>query len=83
MNIYRSTIVFLDNQFKNTPPSNMFIRAESLEQANSAAESIFKKSLIENGLTANFDCKTVLSSIEEAEQYRLSMSNKIISRMVN
>jgi len=76
--IFRTTISFTEKQYKETAPSNLFIRAESLDEANGFAIAIFKAVLKENNLVgAEFKAETLESSDEEATIYQKGLNSKL------
>ena len=74
-NLYRCEINFTDEEFKNTPASNIFFEANTAENAAVGAKEIFNKELIENKIEgANFTIEVFVSDQEEVEQYRKQMN---------
>jgi hypothetical protein len=74
-NLYRCEINLTDEEFKNTPTSNIFFRADTAENAAVGAKELFNKALIENKIeNAKFKIEVFLSSQEEVEQYRQQMN---------
>lgn len=76
--MFRTTISFTEKQYKETPPSNLFIRAQSLDEANGFAIAVFKATLKENNLVgAEFKAETVESSDAEATAYQKGLNSNL------
>jgi hypothetical protein len=72
--MYRCVIYLLDEAYKSTPPSNIFIRATSKEIAGQAAASIYEEQVKKNGYgKVNVRVDVIPSSEEEVELYKRSM----------
>lgn len=76
--MFRVVISFTDKVFKNTRPSNIFLWADSSEQAIAACTDIFKTQLVQTGIpTANFKVDIFVSSEEEAKQYQINKNKTV------
>lgn len=82
-NIYRITILFTEEKYKDNKPSNIFLKASSIEEARLIASKAFEKELDLYNLTgAKYSVESALSCEEEVDNYKANM-DKDQSRMVN
>lgn len=83
--MYRAIYVFTEPKYASTPPSNIFLRATSLEQAQEHAKKVFEGVLVENGYSkeTQFSCEVILSSQSEVEEYLKQKQSGKSSGMVN
>ena len=71
--MFRITFQLLD-KYSDTPPSNIFLRAQTIERASEFGEKVFKDKLIDHGTPdATFDMTVYASSEEEAKIYSENM----------
>lgn len=75
--IFRCTIYLTEEKYKDTKPSNLFLRAENKDIAAKGAEQLYKEKIKENGFPENIQMKidVSLSSDEEVKLYLHNMQN--------
>lgn len=76
-NIYRCTIFLTEEKYKTTPPSNIFLKAESRELAAKGAAQLYDQALVANGRPkTQVRIDVIESSNEEAELYAAAMKSR-------
>jgi hypothetical protein len=76
--IYRCAIVFTDDRCKGQDGGNLFMRAETANNAAMDAISLFKKELAKNGFEGiAFQCEVHPSSEKECQEYKVGMRNRV------
>lgn len=83
--MYRATLCFTEAKYAEVKPSNIFLRAISLEKAMEDSKSTFIKEMVAAGINSKtpFTCEVREVSQSEVEEYQKNMQAGNVSRMVN
>lgn len=83
--MYRATLRFTEAKYAEVKPSNIFLRAVSLEKATEDSKATFINEMITAGISskAPFSCEVREVSQSEVDEYQKNMKAGNVSRMVN